>query len=191
MYVPYCQAPNVEARPTIVVRTSIDPLAIAAPLRKALAEVDRGVPMDRIETMEDVVSKSAEQPRFRTAVILTFSLLALFVASIGLYGVMSYIVGQRTREFGIRMALGATQNAVLLFVIKQATKLIGIGIVLGSIGAALLSQTIEKLLYRVAPLDGIAFGSAATLLLLIGLAAVYLPARRAAKSDPMESLRHE
>jgi putative ABC transport system permease protein len=191
MYVPYCQAPNVEARPTIVLRTSIDPLAIAAPVREALAEVDRGVPIDRIETMEDVVSKSAEQPRFRTAVILTFSLLALFVASIGLYGVMSYIVGQRTREFGIRVALGATQNAVLLFVIKQAAKLIGVGIVLGSIGAALLSQTIAKLLYRVAPLDGIAFGSATTLLLLIGLAAVYLPARRAAKSDPMESLRHE
>jgi putative ABC transport system permease protein len=191
MYIPYAQAPNVEARPTIVLRTSIEPLNIAVPLRQAVAEIDRGVPIDRIKTMQELVSGSVGQPRFRTAVVLTFSLLALFVASIGLYGVMSYGVSQRTQEFGIRIALGATQGAVMNLVLGQAAKLVGIGIVLGLTGAVSLSQTIAKLLYRVAPVDGVTLGSVTTLLALVGIAAVYVPARRAAKSDPMESLRHD
>ena len=98
--------------------------------------------------MQDLVSKSVGQPRFRTVVILTFSLLALFVASIGLYGVMSYAVSRRRQEFGIRMALGATQGAVLHLVLGQAAKLVGIGIVLGLAGAALLSHPIATLLRR-------------------------------------------
>jgi ABC-type antimicrobial peptide transport system permease subunit len=165
-------------------------LNIALPLRQAVAEVDRGVPIDRITTMQDLVSNSAGQPRFRTAVILTFSLIALFVASIGLYGVMSYVVSQRTQEFGIRMALGATRGAVMHLVLGQAAKLVGIGIALGLTGAALLSQTIATLLFGVAPLDGVTLASVTTLLALVGIAAVYIPARRAAKSDPMESFRH-
>ena len=191
MYIPYAQAPNVEARPTIVLRTSVDPLNIIVPLHKAVAEFDRGVPIDHITTMRDLVSNSAGQPRFRTAVILAFALLALFLASIGLYGVMSYVVSQRTQEFGIRMALGATRSAVLLSVIRQASKLVETGIALGLAGAALLSQTMAQLLYGVAPLDGVTFGSVTALLVLVGLAAAYVPAQRAAKSDPMECLRHE
>jgi putative ABC transport system permease protein len=191
MYLPYAQAPNVEARPTIVLRTSIEPLNIVIPLRQAVAEVDRGVPIDRITTMQDLVSSSVGQPRFRTTVILTFSLLALFAASIGLYGVMSYVVSQRTQEFGIRMALGATQGAVMRLVLGQAAKLVGIGIALGLTGAALLSQTIATLLYGVAPVDSVTLASVTTLLVLVGMAAVYVPARKAAKSDPMESLRHD
>jgi putative ABC transport system permease protein len=191
IYIPYAQAPNVEARPTIVLRTSIEPLSLAVPLRQAVAEIDRGVPIDRIKTMQELVSGSVGQPRFRTAVVLTFSLLALFVASIGLYGVMSYAVSQRTQEFGIRIALGATQSAVMNLVLGQAGKLVGIGIVLGLTGAVLLSQAIAKLLYGVAPVDGATLGSVTALLTLVGGAAVYVPARRAAKSDPMESLRHD
>jgi putative ABC transport system permease protein len=185
MYIPYAQAPNVEARPTIVLRTSTEPLSIAVPLRQAVAEIDRGVPIDRIKTMQELVSGSVGQPRFRTAVVLTFSLLALFVASIGLYGVMSYVVSQRTQEFGIRMALGATQSAVMNLVLGQAGKLVGIGIVLGLTGAVLLSQAIAKLLYGVAPVDGVTLVSVTTLLALVGGAAVYVPARRAAKSIPI------
>ena len=104
---------------------------------------------------------------------------------------MSYVVGQRTPEFGIRMALGATQGAVMHLVLGQAAKLVGIGIVLGLTGALLLSQTIATLLYGVAPVDGVTLGGVTTLLALVGIAAVYVPARRAAKSDPMESLRHD
>ena len=104
---------------------------------------------------------------------------------------MSYVVSQRTQEFGIRMALGATQGAVMHLVLGQAAKLVGIGIVLGLTGAVLLSQTIATLLYGVAPVDGVTLASVTTLLALVGMAAVYVPARRAAKSNPMESLRHD
>jgi len=131
MYVPYGQVPNVEARPTIVLRTAIEPANVTSALRKAASEADANVPMDQIETMKQIVSGSVGQSRFRTAVLLTFALLALFVASIGLYGVMSYLVSQRTREFGIRMAVGASRGAVLRLVIGEAAKLVGMGICLG------------------------------------------------------------
>ena len=191
MYIPYPQAPNVEARPTIVLRTQMEPLSMAAPLRQAVAELDRGVPLDRIAAMQTLVSDSVGQPRFRTAVILTFALLALFVASIGLYGVMSYAVSQRTQEFGIRMALGATRSAVMGMVIRQAATLVGTGIAFGLIGTSLLSQMIARLLYGVAPFDAVTVTSVTTLLALVGIVAVYIPARRAAKSDPMVALRHD
>jgi len=120
MYVPYAQVPNVEARPTIVLRTSIDPASVSSALRKAVAEVDASIPIDQIETMQHIVSGSVGQSRFRTAVLLMFAFLALFVASIGLYGVMNYLVTQRIREFGIRMAVGASRGAVLRLVLGQA-----------------------------------------------------------------------
>jgi ABC-type antimicrobial peptide transport system permease subunit len=104
---------------------------------------------------------------------------------------MSYVVSQRTQEFGIRMALGATRGAVMHLVLGQAAKLVGIGIALGLTGAALLSQTIATLLYGVAPVDGVTLASVTTLLALVGITAVYVPARRAANSDPIESLRHD
>jgi len=190
MYVPYAQVPNVEARPTIVLRTAVEPWSLAAPLRRAIASVDRNIPVDQITTMQQLISNSAGQPRFRTAVVLTFSLLALFVASLGLYGVMSYLVTQRMQEFGIRMALGATHAAVMRLIFGQAARIVGIGMALGLAGAALLSRAIATLLYGVAALDGLALASVTTLLALVALVAVYFPARRAAQGDPIESLRH-
>jgi putative ABC transport system permease protein len=191
MYVPYAQIANVEARPTIVLRTSLDAWSLAASLRHAIASVDRNVPVDQITTMRELISNSAGQPRFRTAVILTFSLLALFVASLGLYGVINYLVSQRMQEFGIRMALGATQAAVMRLIFGQAAKLVAMGIALGMSGAALLSRMVATLLYGVRPLDGVMLASVTTLLAFVATVAVYFPARRAGKSDPMESLRHE
>lgn len=191
MYIPYSQVPNVEARPILVLRTLMEPLSMAATLRQAVADLDPGVPVDGITTMRKLVSDSAGQPRFRTAVILTFSFLALFMASIGLYGVMSYVVSQRTPEFGIRMALGATRAAVMHLVLGQAARLVGIGIALGLTCAVLLSHRIATLLYGVAPIDPVTLASVSTLLVLVGIAAACVPARRAAKSDPMESLRND
>jgi putative ABC transport system permease protein len=191
MYVPYGQIPNVEARPTIVLRTSIEPAGVTSALRKALSEVDASVPMDQVETMRQVVAGSVGQSRFRAALLLMFALLALFVASIGLYGVMSYVVSRRIREFGIRMAVGASRVAVLRLVLGHAAKLVAIGICLGLVGAGLLARLIASLLYGVAPFD---FATAATmsiLLAVVALAASYIPAQRAASADPMDSLRYE
>ena len=191
LYVPYGQIPNVEARPTIVLRTSIEPAKVTAGLRKAVSDVDAGVPMDQIETMRQIVSGSVAQSRFRTAILLLFALLALLVASIGLYGVMSYLVSQRIREFGIRMAVGASRGAVLRLVLGQGAKLVSIGICLGLVGAAPLARLIASLLYGIAPLDAATLASVSILLAGVTLLASYIPARRAAKADPMDSLRYE
>ncbi len=191
MYIPYGQVPNVEVRPTIVLRTSVDPASVTSALREAVRSVDPGVPMDQVETMKQLVYGSVEQSRFRTAVLLTFALLALFVASIGLYGVMSYSVSQRMREFGIRMAVGASRGAVLRAVLGQSAKLVGIGIAIGLIGAALLGRLIRSLLYGVAPSDAGTLAGVSVLLAIVALTASYIPAQRAASADPMASLRFE
>jgi putative ABC transport system permease protein len=191
MYIPYGQIPNVEARPTIILRTSMEPTQLTGALRNAVSEVDANVPLDHIETMKQIVSVSVGQSRFRTAVLLIFALLALFVASIGLYGVMSYLVSRRIREFGIRMAVGATRGAVLRLVLGQAAKLVGVGICLGLVGAMLLTRWIASLLYGITPFDAATFLSVSVLLAVVAFLASYIPAQRAAKADPMDSLRYE
>src|SRR5438552_3705013 len=191
VYIPYGQIANVESRPTIVLRTSIEPTSLTSALRKAVSEVDENLPQDYIETMKQIVSVSVGQPRFRTAVLLIFAILALFVASIGLYGVMSYLISQRTREFGIRVAVGASSGALLRLVLGQAAKLVGIGICLGLVGAMLLARSIASLLYGVTPFDAATLASVSLLLAAVALLASYIPARRAASVDPMVALRYE
>ncbi len=191
MYIPYGQVPNVEARPIIVARTLIEPTNLISALRKAVSEVDSSVPMDQIETMKQIVSTSVGQARFRTAVFFVFALLAVFVAAIGLYGVMSYLMGQRTREFGIRVAVGASTGAVLRLVLGQAAKLVTVGISLGLIGAVVLAKSIASLLYGITPFDTATFATMSLLLALVAFSASYIPARRAARVDPMVALRYE
>jgi putative ABC transport system permease protein len=191
MYVPWGQVPNVEVRPIIVVRSPLDPAGLTGALRKAAAEVDPEVPMDQVATMEQLVSGSVGESRFRSTAISLFALLALFVASIGLYGTMSYLVSQRTREFGIRMAVGATRGAVLRQVLRQGAKLAAIGVVIGLAAAALFGRLIASLLYQVKPLDAPTLAGVSILLAAVALLASYIPARRAANADPMDSLRYE
>jgi putative ABC transport system permease protein len=190
-YVPYGQVANVEARPIVVLRTSIEPGNVVHTLRRTVAEAAPSVPVDQIETMKQIVFGSVEQSRFRTAVLMSFALLALFVASMGLYGVMGYLVSQRKREFGIRMAVGASRGAVLRLVLRDAAKLVGIGIGLGLIAAALLARLIASLLYGVSAFDAATLATVSILLAAVALLASYLPAQRAAKTDPMDSLRYE
>jgi putative ABC transport system permease protein len=175
MYIPYGQIPNVESRPTIVLCTSIEPTNVTSALRKAVSEVDASVPLDQIETMKQIISVSVGEPRFRTAVLLTFAILALFVASIGLYGVMSYLMNQRTREFGIRVAVGASSGDLLRLVLGQAAKLVCIGICLGLFGAMLLARSIASLLYGVTPFDTATLISVSFLLTAVALLASYIP----------------
>jgi putative ABC transport system permease protein len=191
MYVPFTQAPNVESGPTLVVHTAIDPTAVAVNLRSAVSAIDRALPIDQIETMEQFVSVSVAQPRFRTAILVAFSFLALLMASIGIYGVMNYLVIQRTHEFGIRMSLGATQGDVLRLVLGRAAVLISLGLGLGLLGSVLLVRLIAKLLYGVAPLDPFTFATVSILLSAVALSASYLPARRATRVDPIVALRYE
>jgi predicted permease len=191
MYMPVDQAANLETGPTIVVRTGLDPRASAAAVREVISAIDREFPVDRIETMEQLLSRSVAEPRFRTMILATFSILALVMASIGIYGVMNYLVIQRTREFGIRLSLGATRGDLLQVVIGRAAGLTGLGICLGLGGAVLLVQFIAKLLFRTPPLDGWTFAVIPIVLAAVALLASYLPARRATRVDPMVALRYE
>jgi putative ABC transport system permease protein len=191
MYVPVEQAPNIENGPTIVLRTALDPGTAAAELRGTVLAIDSTIPVDRIETMEQLVSGSVSQPRFRTVILVTFSMLALVIASIGIYGVMNYLVIQRTREFGIRLSVGATRGDVLWLVLGRAAVLITAGTCLGLAGSVLLVRLIAKLLFETAPLDPLTFASVPLLVGAVALAASYLPARRATQVDPMVALRYE
>jgi putative ABC transport system permease protein len=191
MYVPVEQAPRIESDPTIVVRTALEPGSAAAELRAVVSAIDPTVPVDRIETMHQLMSGSVAQPRFRTMILTAFSLLALVMASIGIYGVMNHLVIQRTREFGIRLSLGATPSDVLRLVLRRATVLIGAGTCLGLAGSALLVRLIAKLLFGTAPLDPLTFTAVPMLLAAVALAASYIPARRATRIDPIVALRYE
>jgi predicted permease len=191
MYVPVEQSPNTESDPTIVVRTEIDAGTAAAELRGAVSAIDGTVPVDRIETMRQLVSGSVAEPRFRTIILVAFSLLALVMASIGIYGVMNYLVIQRTREFGIRLSLGATPTDVLRLVLRRAAVLIGAGTCLGLTGSVLLVRFIAKLLFGTAPLDPLTFAAVPILLAAVAMVASYIPARRATRIDPTVALRYE
>jgi len=191
MYVPFGQAPNVEGLPTIVVRTAIDPAAITSAVRAVVKATDASVPLDRVGTMEQLVSASVRQPRFRTFLLGVLSILALVMASIGIYGVTSYTVVQRTREFGIYLAVGATANDVLWLVLRRAVVLSGLGVGIGLLGAFAATRLIAKLLYGVTTLDSQTFAAVSLLLFAVAFVASYIPAHRAASIDPMVALRYD
>ena len=191
MYLPVEQSSNIESAPTIVVRTTLNSSASAAELRGAISAIDTAIAVDQIETMQQLVSVSVAQPRFRTIILTGFSLLALVMASIGIYGVMNYLVIQRTREFGIRLSLGATRSDVLRLVLRRAALLIGAGTCLGLGGSALLMRLIANLLFDTTPMDPLTFAAVPILLAAVALAASYIPARRATRIDPIVALRYE
>jgi predicted permease len=191
MYVPVQQAPNVESTPTIIVRTRLDSNAAAAQLRAAISTIDRAVPVDRIGTVEQLVSASVAQPRFRAVILTAFSLMALAMASIGIYGVMNYLVIQRTREFGIRLTIGATRVDVLRLVLGRAAVLIGAGTALGLGASVVLVRLIASLLFGTSPMDPVTFAVVPLVLAAVALLASYVPARRAMLVDPMAALRYE
>jgi putative ABC transport system permease protein len=185
------QAPNVETTPTIVVRTAIDPAAMTSTLRAVVSATDQLVPMDRIRTMDQLVYASVGQPRFRTYLLLALSMLALIMASVGVYGVANYTVVQRTREFGICLAVGATAGDVLRLVLARTAVLILAGLIVGLLASLGLTRLIAGLLYGVAPLDLPTFAAVSLLLFTVASLASYLPARRATRIDPMVALRYE
>jgi ABC-type antimicrobial peptide transport system permease subunit len=175
----------------LVVRTSGNPKLLVNAIKHCVHEVDKGQPVAEIETMDEYVSASLARPRVYSAMVTTFAVLALALAGIGVYGVISYSVSKRAHEIGIRMALGARRGSVLRLVMKQGLRLALIGTALGLIGALVLTRFLSSFLYGVKPTDPLTFIAVSVLLTAVALSATYLPARRATKVDPMVALRYE
>jgi len=160
-------------------------------MRDTVKTLDNALPVSRQRTLEAIAAESVAQPRFRTLLLGLFGLAALLLASIGIYGVMSYAVVQRTHELGVRMALGAQATDVLRLVIGQGMKLVVLGVALGLTASFGLTRLLEGLLFEVNATDPVTFAAIALLLASIALLACYLPARRATKVDPLIALRCE
>jgi predicted permease len=176
---------------TLAIRTVGDPMSIASSVREAIRRLDDSLPPYDIKTLEQRVSDSVAPRRFLVTLMSLFALLALALAATGIYGVLSYLVAQRTREIGIRMALGATAGAVLRLILKRGMIFIFVGATVGLAGAIALTRLIKTLLFGVSPTDPATFAFIALLLVVVALIASYIPARRATKVDPMVALRHD
>jgi predicted permease len=175
----------------LLMRTREDPGQVALILRSAISSLDRDVPLDKVQTMNELLSESVSGPRFGTMLVAIFAILALVLASVGIYGVMSYTVARRTREIGIVMALGAQPADVLRRVLGQGAKLALLGAAIGLATAFAVTRFMSSLLFGVSATDPFTFTAVTLLLLFVGLLACYIPARRAMRTDPMVALRDE
>lgn len=192
LYLPYAQTQAAGMRNAyFVLRGQTDPRALVYGVRSKLQAVDPTIPLARVQTMDAVLSEAESQPRFLTLLLTLFSGVALVIATVGIYGVISYSVARRSKEFGLRMALGAQPGNVLSLVMKQGVVLTVVGLVFG-VGAALgLTRLMAKLLFGVQPTDPLTFLTVSAVLAAVALAASYIPAMRATKVDPMKALRYE
>jgi putative ABC transport system permease protein len=187
IFLPYSQA--VWPSMTITVKTAVDPFSVAAASRAAVARVDPDLPISRMRTMDAIVAESIEGRRFPMLLLSLFSALALVLSAVGVYGVVSYVVSNRTRELAIRIALGASSRAVVRLVMAGALGPVGAGIVVGIAGAIASGRLLGSLLYTVAPSDPGILGSIAAVLFCTAAAACWVPARRAATVDPLTALK--
>jgi putative ABC transport system permease protein len=176
---------------TVVLKTTNDPHSLITAVQREVVAMDKELPVFNIKTMEEYISASVAAPRFNTTLLAIFAAVALVLTIVGLYGVMSYSVAQRTNEIGIRMALGAQTSDVLRLIVSQGFKLVVVGLVLGLIVAFALMRLIASLLFGVTTKDPVTFAAVAILLTVVALLACYIPARRAARVDPMEALHYE
>ena len=175
----------------IAVRTSGSSEGVFGAIRAALHDLDSGLSLFRVRTMQEVVTDNMQDTSLQTVLLGTFAALALLLAGVGIYGVMAYLVTQRTHEIGIRVAMGALQSDILRLVLGHGVKLTVLGVFIGSAGALALTQVMTHLLFGISSRDPLTFFSVAGVLMAVGLAACYLPARRATKVDPMVALRYE
>jgi putative ABC transport system permease protein len=188
MYLNYRQLKNIPAN-ALVVRTNIEPMSLAGSVRNAIWSVDKDQAVADIDTMDHIVAEAVARQRFSMVLLGFFAAVALPLASVGIYGVMSYSVAQRTREIGIRMALGARRADVLQMTVKAGLKLVGAGMLLGVAAAFILTRVMATLLYGISATDPITFAGISMVLLAVAIFASYVPALRATKVDPIVALR--
>jgi putative ABC transport system permease protein len=176
---------------TVLLRTAGDPSRAAPELRRIVAAIDRDQPVGHLAPMTQLIGESLQVPRFNTILLALFAGIALALAVIGIYGVVAWNVTQRTREFGIRQALGANSDDVLRLVVSQGMRVVLLGLGLGLAGSLAVSRTLRNMLYDVSTFDPWTFGLVSALLALTALVACLLPARRATRVNPMVALRAE
>jgi putative ABC transport system permease protein len=189
VYAPHAQRPGLSM--AVVLRTSGDPKALAPALRSEVQALDRNLPVYYVTTMDEIMASSVSAQRFGMFLLALFAGVALVLAAVGIYGVMSYSVAQRTHEIGVRMALGAGNAHVVWMVVREGMVLAGLGLVAGVLVAAVAGRFLTSMLFEVSPADPFAFAGAAALLAVAAFAACYVPARRATRVDPMVALRTE
>jgi putative ABC transport system permease protein len=189
IYVPMAQNPWFSA--SLSVQTASEPTVLLTAVKTAIARVDKDQPVTRVRTMEEVAAEATSQPRFRAELVGAFAVLALMLAAVGIFGVLAFSVGQRVREFGIRVALGARSHDVLRLVLGSALKMTVAGVAIGLTAAALLTRFLGTLLFEITPIDPITFAGTAGILATAALIACALPAWRATRVDPAVTLRQE
>jgi len=175
----------------LVVRSAVDPSILAIPIQKAVAGIDPDLPVSDVLTMQEVLGKSTSNSGFEATLVSAFATLSLLLAAVGLFGVLSYLVAQRTGEIGVRIALGARREQVLRLMLLEGLRPVFIGLVLGLGGSALVTREIQSMLFGTRPLDPSVFTSVAVTLLLVAALASAVPAWRASRLDPMQALRVE
>lgn len=190
VYVPYWQRRTYNG-PSLAVKTAVDPLSASSAIRNIIRRIDSELPVPRFETMEQVVDESVAQRRFQMNLLLVFALTALLLASLGIYGVVSYSVTLRTNEMGVRMAIGARASDILKMILRQAMTPIAIGACAGLVVALIVGRLFAGLLYGVAPADAVTIGSVLLILGAVGTVASLIPALRASRVNPVTALRYE
>src|SRR5206468_662315 len=189
IYSPLVQTPN--AAVTIFFRSQGDPRTVLGTVRTQVQEMDRNLPITNVWPIGEVISQSLWASSFGASLLTVFAMIAMALCAVGIYGVVGYSVGQRIREFGIRLALGAQPRDVLMMVLKQSAVIMGAGLIAGLVAAFLLARLIVTFLYGVNTNSPLAFLAMALVLAAVGVFASYIPARRAAKVDPMVALHYE
>jgi putative ABC transport system permease protein len=188
-YIPYWQLP--EPGVAIALKTFGDPEVLTAPLRHAVREIDPDMPVSNVATLSSLVADSIDEPRFLALLVGIFAGLALLLASIGIYGVLSYAVAQRTAEIGVRVALGAARRDVFSLIVADGLKLTLVGVVIGVVTSILVAPTLSTLLFEIQPIDPLTFTAVVGTILIVAICAAVIPARRGMRVDPLAALRTE
>jgi putative ABC transport system permease protein len=189
IYAPLAQSPALLSK--LVIRTEGAASGIVGAVRDEVARLDRDIPVYSIRSMRDVIGRTLNSQRLTNLLLTSFSVLALLLAAVGIYGTMSLYVGSRKNEFGIRLALGAQPVVLLRSVLREGMVLIGAGIGIGLAGSLALTRTMSSLLFEVSPTDPVIFTGVSLVLIVVALIACFVPARRASRVDPITALRHE